>query len=72
MRELLDTWYKQKAAIEADPYDGDAVQAWGMAFAFLYFDSEDALCALCGIDPTEFSYIHKFQVIEKLEATYGT
>lgn len=69
MQELLALWYKQKEAMQA-PYDADQVQARGLAFAYTYFELKDALCALCGIEPDEFSYAHKYEIIAKLETTY--
>ena len=69
MEDLLDLWQKQKAAMAA-PYDADQVQAWGLAFAYVYFELKDALCALCEIAPTEFSYANKYDVIAKLETMY--
>lgn len=66
MEDLLPLWYKQKAAM-AEPYDRDQVQAWGLAFAYVFFKFKDELCATFSIDPTEFSYAMKYDIINQLE-----
>lgn len=68
MDELLDLWRKQKAAMQAVPYRGDEVQAWGLAFAYVFFKLKDELCTRFRIDPEEFSYAHKHEIVRALEA----
>jgi hypothetical protein len=67
MGELLALWLKQKAAMQAVPYRGDDVQAWGLAFAYVFFKLKTELCARFGIDPEEFSYAHKHEIVRALE-----
>lgn len=66
MEDLLPLWYKQKAAM-AEPYDRDQVQAWGLAFAYVYFKFKGELCFMFGIHPDEFSYAMKYDIINRLE-----
>lgn len=68
MNELLDLWRRQKAAMQAVPYRGDEVQAWGLAFAYVFFKLKDELCTRFEIDPEEFNYAHKHEIVRALEA----
>ena len=66
MEDLLDLWQKQKAAMAA-PYDADQVQAWGLAFAYVFFKLKDELCTRFGLDPEEFNYAMKYDIISRLQ-----
>lgn len=68
MDELLALWLKQKTAMQAVPYRGDEVQARGLAFAYVFFKLKAELCTRFGIDPAEFSYAHKHEIVRALEA----
>lgn len=65
--DLHNLWQRQKTAMKAVPYRGDEVQAWGLAFAYVFFKLKDSLCDLLEIDPAEFNYGMKYEVLRRLE-----
>ena len=63
---LIDAWVAYNRATQILPYNRDRVQGLGLAFAYRFNAQKDRLCVDLKIDPDEFSYGMKYDIMEKL------
>lgn len=65
---MIFLYNEQKKAMKATPYNPDAVQAYGVAFAYHYNLNKESLCSLCNIPEEEFDYNKRHHIIQSINS----
>ena len=68
-KELCRRWIEYQNAINTKPYNGDNVQAWGMAFNDEWKKMTLHICEDYDIPVDEFSYRLRYDIMPKIMLT---